>query len=136
MSQHRVIWVAVGVVRDADGRYCICQRHARQHQGGKWEFPGGKVEADETLPQALARELKEEIGIAVEACEPLLEIFHDYGDKQVLLDVWLVSRFSGQAQGLEGQPLRWVSVAELADYVFPEANQAIVTHLQGLAPQG
>ncbi|WP_409421116.1 8-oxo-dGTP diphosphatase MutT [Pseudaeromonas sp. ZJS20] len=135
MSQHKVIWVAVGVIRDAAGRFCICQRHARQHQGGKWEFPGGKVEAGESLPQALARELKEEIGIEVAACEPLLAISHDYGDKQVLLDVWLVSRFSGQAQGLEGQPLRWVSASELADYAFPEANQAIVAHLQGLARQ-
>ncbi|GAA4500205.1 8-oxo-dGTP diphosphatase MutT [Pseudaeromonas paramecii] len=131
MSGARV-WVAVGVIRDEMGRICICQRQAGQHQAGKWEFPGGKVEAGETLPQALTRELQEEIGIQVEACEPLLAIEHDYGDKQVLLDVWLVSRFAGVARGLEGQPLRWVSVPELADYGFPAANQAIVAHLQGM----
>ncbi|MCD8548552.1 MAG: 8-oxo-dGTP diphosphatase MutT [Aeromonadaceae bacterium] len=131
MSESRV-WVAVGVIRDAAGRVCICQRQAGQHQAGKWEFPGGKVEAGESLPQALARELQEEIGIAVAACEPLLAIEHDYGDKQVLLDVWLVSQFVGEARGLEGQPLRWVRVTELADYAFPAANQAIVAHLQGM----
>lgn len=127
------VWVAVGVIRDASGRYCIGQRGVHQHQGGKWEFPGGKVEAGESLQQALTRELREELAIDVLACQPLLKIVHDYPDKQVLLDVWLVSEFAGEARGVEGQPLRWVTLDELVNYSFPEANLGIVTHLQALA---
>ena len=97
---------------------------------GLVEFPGGKVDADELVTQALARELAEELAITVDACEPLLEIRHDYTDKSVLLDVWLVTAFSGQARGNEGQPIEWAEVAKLADYEFPAANRDIVVALQ------
>ena len=120
------IHVAAAVIRGADGRILIARRAADQHQGGLWEFPGGKVEAGEAVEQALARELQEELGIVPSAARPLIQVRHDYPDKQVLLDVWDVSAFHGEAHGAEGQPLAWVEPWRLSEYAFPAANRPIV----------
>ena len=127
-----LVHVAVGVILDADNRILIARRNSDAHQGGLWEFPGGKVEALETLQVAMARELREELGIDIGALSPLLEVRHDYGDKQVLLDVHVVRDFTGEAEGREGQPLRWVTVAELHQFEFPAANVPIVEAVQKL----
>ena len=104
------VHVAAAVIRGTDGSILIARRADTQHQGGLWEFPGGKVEAGESVEAALARELKEELGITVEVARPLIKVQHDYPDKQVLLDVWEVSAFSGEPHGVEGQPLAWLSL--------------------------
>lgn len=126
------VHVAVGVVYDVDGRVLISKRHADSHQGGLWEFPGGKVESGETVDAALRRELLEELGITVGDVQALLEISHDYIDKHVLLDVWRVLNFGGRAEGREGQPLLWVPVPELSEYDFPAANGPIVDAVMAL----
>lgn len=120
------VHVAAAVIRGADGRVLIARRPDDKHQGGLWEFPGGKVEAGEPVQVALARELEEELGIRVEQARPLIRVAHDYPDKQVLLDVWEVSAFSGEPHGAEGQPLAWVAPRELPGYEFPAANRPIV----------
>jgi 8-oxo-dGTP diphosphatase len=120
------IHVAAAVIRGADGKILIARRADSQHQGGLWEFPGGKVEDGEGVLAALKRELAEELGIQVTEARPLIKVSHDYPDKHVLLDVWEVSGFSGQPHGAEGQPLAWVTRRELAQYEFPEANRPIV----------
>lgn len=121
------VHVAVGVIASEGGDSVLLSlRHPELHQGGLWEFPGGKVEAGESLRDALARELYEELGIALKTTEPLLEVRHDYGDKQVLLDVMLVKSFEHEPVGREGQQLRWVSLDHLSDVEFPAANLAIV----------
>ena len=125
MSGKRV-HVAVGVIIDQDRRILIAKRHDHLHQGGLWEFPGGKVEQDEHVFQALCRELHEELDIEPVAGAPLLEVEHDYGDKTVLLDVWWVTDFEGTPMGKEGQPIAWVAAPSLKDYDFPEANARIV----------
>ena len=125
--------VAVGVLRDGQNRVLLARRHAQSHQGGLWEFPGGKVDDGETLEQALRRELAEEIGILVRAHRPLLTVRHDYGDKRVCLDVHEVLQFEGEPRGCEGQPLRWVSCRELDRYPLPAANRPIVERLQAAA---
>ncbi len=122
------VHVAVGVIRQGR-RVLVARRADDAHQGGLWEFPGGKREGVETIEAALARELDEELGIRVEAAEPMLRIEHDYGDKHVLLDVWRVQRFEGRPEGRQGQPLRWVSLDELASLRFPQANGPIVRAL-------
>jgi len=123
------VHVVAGIVRDAQGRILISRRHEHLHQGGLWEFPGGKVEADESVRAALARELHEELALTVITAEPFQQIRHDYPDKSVLLDFWLVSEFEGVARGVEGQPVEWVGVAALRDYEFPAANVPIVDAL-------
>lgn len=107
----------------------MAQRHPHQHQGGCWEFPGGKVESGETVFDALKRELREEIGIEVHGHKPFVEVYHDYPDKRVLLSVHWVSHYLGEPKSLESQPLRWVPVTQLQDYQVPVANKAIVEHL-------
>ncbi len=126
------VHVAVGVLLNSRGEILISRRHADSHQGGLWEFPGGKLESGENVQAALQRELLEELGIDVQASRALLEVRHDYPDKQVLLDVWLIDRFSGEATGREGQPLCWCPPGELVNYDFPAANHPIVEACQGL----
>lgn len=122
----RLIHVVAAVIRDQDGRILIARRPEHKHQGGLWEFPGGKVETGEPVPAALARELQEELGIRVLEAAPLIRIPHHYADKSVLLDVWEVSRFEGEAHGAEGQPVRWVAPEALDGFEFPAANTPIL----------
>jgi len=129
MTEVKRVHVVAGIVRDAQGRILISRRHEHLHQGGLWEFPGGKVEAGESVHDALARELHEELALTVIDAEPFQQIRHDYPDKSVLLDFWLVTEFEGAARGVEGQPVEWVDVAALRDYEFPAANVPIVDAL-------
>ena len=124
-----VVTVAVGILIDDAGRVLVTRRAPDAHQGGLWEFPGGKVEENETLLEALTRELQEELGVLVEATEALMVLDHDYGDKQVRLDVHRVTRWSGEPRGLEGQPLAWQQPEELRDWAFPAANRSILERL-------
>ena len=126
------VHVAVGVILDRSRNILITRRAAASHQGGLWEFPGGKVEAGEALAVALARELREELGIEIGRTSPLLEVRHDYGDKAVFLDVHVVWDFTGRACGLENQPLLWVAPRDLARYAFPAANAPIVDAVRDL----
>jgi 8-oxo-dGTP diphosphatase len=132
------IHVAVGVIFDnqkAD-QILIAKRPQHLHQGGLWEFPGGKVAAGETVDQALKRELFEELGITVIQSQPLMQVEHNYSDKQVFLDIWTVTQYSGEARGLEGQECRWIAMQRLlcaeSKYQFPEANKAILEKLKSL----
>ncbi len=100
--------VVAGILRDAQGRVLLAQRPAGKHLAGLWEFPGGKVEEGEAPVDALARELREEIGIVVESAQPLIGIPHAYPEKTILLDVWRVTRYSGTSHSHEGQRLAWV----------------------------
>ena len=125
----KIVHVAVGVIKQQD-EFFLTKRLADTHQGGKWEFPGGKVEDNETIHQALHRELKEEVAINALTCTPLMQISHDYGDKKVLLDVFIVDNFTGTAKALEGQQSGWFTLAEFSRLNFPAANQAIIEKLQ------
>lgn len=123
----KLIHVAAAVIRDSQGRILIARRPADKHQGGLWEFPGGKEEPGEGVTDALVRELQEELAIRVTGVEPLIRIPHHYPDKSVLLDVWEVTAFAGEARGAEGQPVRWVTPEALDEYPFPAANTPIIS---------
>ncbi|MEQ1801154.1 MAG: 8-oxo-dGTP diphosphatase MutT [Gammaproteobacteria bacterium] len=112
-----LIQVAAGILRDSEGRILIAQRPAGGHVGGYWEFPGGKLNPGESPAEALVRELREELGVTVEAAAPFMAFRHEYPERSVELHVFLVERYAGEPRGVEGQPLRWVPVAE-----FPSAN--------------
>ena len=120
------IWVAAAVIENSQGQILIAKRLEHLHQGGKWEFPGGKVEVGESALVALTRELKEEVNLTVKRASELVKLEHDYGDKFVILDVWHVTDFTGTAQGLEQQEVKWVTKNELVNYQFPAANLPII----------
>ncbi|MDH5376990.1 MAG: Nudix family hydrolase [Gammaproteobacteria bacterium] len=126
----KAVHVVAAVIYDKAERIFVAKRPAHLHQGGLWEFPGGKVEAGEVPTQALARELKEEIGIQIEACQPLIQIHHDYPDKSVFLDIFSVTRFQGEPHGREGQETQWVKKDLLQNLSFPEANWPIMKAVQ------
>jgi 8-oxo-dGTP diphosphatase len=121
------IRVAAGVIKNPQGQVLIALRDNARHQGGLWEFSGGKIEANETAEQALKRELKEELGIEVISATPLITINHSYPDRAVQLIVFLVEHFSGEPHSAEGQRIEWVSVQDLKHYAFPAANLPIIT---------
>jgi 8-oxo-dGTP diphosphatase len=125
----KVVDVAVGVIKRGQNIY-ISKRSDALHQGGRWEFPGGKQEANETPAQALIRELKEEVGIDVTHVDDYMQIEHDYGDKFVRLHIQIVHGFNGEPVNLEGQIGCWVNIAQLTEFDFPEANVEIVSKLQ------
>lgn len=124
------VHVAAGALVDRAGRVLIAQRPARAHQGGLWEFPGGKLEAGESVQAALARELHEELGIVVRRARPLIAVEHAYADKTVRLDVWRIEDWSGVPHGREGQPLAWCDPQALDPVAFPAADVPVLAALR------
>ncbi|MFC3852405.1 8-oxo-dGTP diphosphatase MutT [Salinispirillum marinum] len=125
--------VAVGVLIDADGRVLLARRPDHLHQGGKLEFPGGKVEAGEALGAALKREFLEEVNVHLtvpDNIKPWLSITHDYGDKQVRLLVVKLADFHGEPHGNEGQEVFWLHFDALKAEEFPAANIEIIERLR------
>ncbi len=126
------IHVAVGVLIDSKGCVLLTRRLKGAHLAGYWEFPGGKVEAGESVQTALARELEEELGTCIGETVPLMTVSHDYGEKQVLLDVHQVKDWNGEPHGAEGQPLAWVDAGLLDEFQVPEANSEIMVQVKAL----
>lgn len=124
-----MIDVVVAIIRDPQQRILISQRTAQQSYAGYWEFPGGKLESDESQYNALVRELAEEIGIEVLEAAFLKTFEHAYDSLDVILHIWQVEKFTGEPFGKEGQVVRWVTIEELDDFEFPEANAKIIALL-------
>jgi 8-oxo-dGTP diphosphatase len=125
------IHVVAALIRHPDepDKICITQRKSGQHLENLWEFPGGKVEQGESAFHALKRELFEELGIELHSAQPFQSVRHRYPDKSILLDVWRVKSYSGQAHGRENQNCQWVSISDLQDYEFPEADIPVLKAL-------
>lgn len=123
-----VVHVAAGVIVGCRGVF-ITRRLPNAHQGGKWEFPGGKILPGESVLAALRRELREELGIEVQEARPFMQVRHAYPDKTVLLDVWRVISYLGTPHGREGQESRWASRDELLTLKFPEADLPVQRRL-------
>ncbi|PXF63292.1 8-oxo-dGTP diphosphatase MutT [Kangiella spongicola] len=124
----KTVNVAVAVIKIAD-RVLIAKRANHQHQGGLWEFPGGKIEEGEELLNALQRECHEELDILPISITPLTTIHHQYPDKSVSLHVCLVRDYLGVPFGKEGQPITWAHQTELNNFQFPAANLEILSLL-------
>ncbi len=122
--------VAAGVLRRPDGRVLIAQRPQGKMAAGRWEFPGGKIEAGESPRQALGRELQEELGVTPTRARPLIRIRHAYTDRLVELDTWLIEGWDGLPCGLESQALAWVHPENIWDYDLLEADAPIVHALR------
>ena len=126
--------IVAGALIDAQGRVLIAQRPAGKELAGRWEFPGGKLHANEAPRDGLVRELAEELGVVVLDAESLLRYPHEYPDKIVWLDLWLVTSWRGEPRGLDRQALRWVSIEELPDADLLEADRPMVDALARIAP--
>ena len=124
------IHVAAVVVRDASGAVLLSRRPDEVHQGGLWEFPGGKVERGEDVLAALRRELAEELGITCVAASPLIEVSNAYPDARIWLDVWSVEQWRGTPEGRLGQPLRWVEAAALSSIEMPAADVPVISAIR------
>ena len=131
-----MILVVAAALYDARGRVLIAQRPQGKHQAGRWEFPGGKVAPGESEAAALARELREELGIEVTASRPFMRLEHSYADRSVELSMWIVERFAGAPRSLENQELRWVAPADLGQADLLEADRPFVEALRDLPPPG
>ena len=120
--------VVAAVMRDANGRILLARRTDGRDLAGAWEFPGGKVEPGETAAQALARELREELGVAVDpaACQPLIAVPQQMPRKRIVLDVHVVDAWAGRPRGLEGQALAWTPLEQLRRYPMPPADIPVV----------
>jgi mutator protein MutT len=123
------IEVAAGLIFHSD-RLLVAQRHWADHQGGLWEFPGGKREAHESFEECLRRELLEELGVEVEVGELLGTVRHAYPDRQVFLKFFRCALKAGEPRPLGCRAVAWVSANELVDYSFPAADAALIERLR------
>jgi 8-oxo-dGTP diphosphatase len=121
--------VVAGALFDEDGRVLIAQRPPGKALAGRWEFPGGKLHAGEEAFAGLVRELREELGVEVHAAERLIRYSHAYPGRIVWLDMWVVTAWSGEPRGLDGQALKWVPPADLRGEDILEADQPIIEAL-------
>ncbi|WP_165312213.1 8-oxo-dGTP diphosphatase MutT [Vibrio ziniensis] len=121
------IHIVAGIIFNEDkSQIFITKRPDNLHKGGFWEFPGGKVEEGESVSQAMARELEEEIGIEVTEQHLFEHLEYDYPEKSLKFDFIVISHFNNEPYGKEGQDGLWVDIAALANYQFPEANVPIL----------
>jgi 8-oxo-dGTP diphosphatase len=125
--------VVAAALYDAAGRVLIAQRPPGKHMAGRWEFPGGKVARGEDEGAALARELREELGIEVAAAVPCMRLTHAYPDREVELSLWIVERYRGVPRPLDAQQLKWVPPAQLPAEDVLEADRPFIAALAGRA---
>jgi 8-oxo-dGTP diphosphatase len=128
----RLVLVAAVALIDRDGRVLIAQRPEGKAMAGLWEFPGGKVEADETPETALIRELEEELGIGTWASclAPLSFASHGYEDFHLLMPLYACRKWEGTPQPREHAALKWARVGELGSYPMPPADRPLVAMLR------
>jgi len=124
-----VLDVVAGALFDARGRVLIAQRPAGKSLAGRWEFPGGKLDDGEDPYLGLVRELREELDVEVHAAERLIRYSYAYPDRTVRLDLWAVTRWSGEPRGLDGQAIKWVDARGLPAEDLLEADQPMVEAL-------
>src|SRR5881398_1605337 len=129
-----IVLVAAVALIDPDGRVLLAQRPEGKHLAGLWEFPGGKVHPGETPEAALIRELDEELGIDVVASclAPFTFASHAYPEFHLLMPLYVCRKWSGIVMAREGQQLKWVRPAQLADYPMPPADKPLVAMLRDL----
>jgi 8-oxo-dGTP diphosphatase len=126
--------VAAALIRD-DGRILIQQRPAAKQHGGLWEFPGGKIEAAETPEVALARELREELGIQVDSADllPLAFASEPAGARHLVLLLFRARRWAGEPRALDAAAIRWAAPGDLRALAMPPADLPFVAVLERMA---
>lgn len=127
----KTIRVAVGILKRGE-TFLIAERPADKPYSGYWEFPGGKIEENELSLDALKRELHEELGITVVSAQHCFDHTHQYPDKTVLLEMWLVTEFLDEPHGKESQVLRWVTLPQMLELRLLEGNWPVIEGIKRL----
>ena len=122
--------IGVAVIRNDQGHILIDRRCANGLMGGLWEFPGGKIEPNETVKDCIKREILEELAIEVEVGEHLITIDHTYSKFHITLFVHYCRYLGGEPQPIECDEIRWVTLAEIDQFTFPQANTQIIAALR------
>lgn len=125
-----MINVVAAVIKDDNGKILITQRNLKKSQGGLWEFPGGKIEPNETKEQAIIREIKEELTIDINVKDYIDEKIFTYPEKDINLIALECSIINGNIELLEHEDYRWVSSSELENFEFAPADMFIVEKLK------
>jgi 8-oxo-dGTP diphosphatase len=125
-----VIHVVAGALFDERGRVLIAQRPPGKHMAGGWEFPGGKREPGETPLATLVRELREELDVEVHEAAPLIAYEHQYPQRRLLLDLWVVTRYSGEPKALDAPALQWAAIDDLERIGLLEADRPMIAALR------
>jgi 8-oxo-dGTP diphosphatase len=130
----KLLLVVAAALVDTDGRVLLAKRPKGKQLEGLWEFPGGKIDAQERPEDALIRELKEELGITVKApcLAPLTFASHAYEDFHLLMPLYVCRKWEGFVQPLDGQTLKWVRPKDLRAYLMPPADEPLIPHLVDL----
>ena len=122
--------VAAGILLDSSERVLIAERLGGGPFHGLWEFPGGKIAPGESAHDALSRELCEELGIEVTACSSFMNLRHEYEDRVVTIEFFIVDAWNKEPAGCEGQTLRWVSIDRLGAEELLPADTPVIMALQ------
>lgn len=125
-----ILNVAAAIIRKND-KVLIAQRPIDSHMGLKWEFPGGKIEPGEDSVTCLRREIKEELDLEIEVGRELIVVEHQYQDRKVFLHCHWCRYLSGDAKALDCHDFKWVSIGEIKQYDFADADRPIVKFLTG-----
>ena len=130
----KLLLVVAAALVDTDGRVLIARRPKGKEFEGLWEFPGGKIEANERPEDALIRELSEELGITVKAAclAPLTFASHAYDDFHLLMPLYVCRKWEGFVRPLDGQTLKWVWPKDTRAYPMPPADAPLIPHLVDL----
>lgn len=124
--------IGVAVIRNHQGKILIDRRPAKGEMGGLWEFPGGKIEINETIEECIVREIKEELSLEIAVGKCLTVVKHTYTKFKITLFVYECDYLGGEPKPLASDEIRWVNLEELSQYSFPEANQEIIAILNNL----
>ena len=131
--ENKNLHIAAGIILNPElTKVFITQRAPKDQITGFWEFAGGKVEKGESARDAVIRELDEEVGIEVIELELLISFEHEYPNKALMFDFFLINAFKGEPFGKEGQPGMWVSFSQLEQFEFPEANKPVLSKIMAL----
>ena len=125
-----MIHVVAGALFDSAGRVLIAQRPPGKHMAGGWELPGGKREPGETPFATLVRELCEELDVEVHEAAPLIAYEHQYPQRRLLLDLWVVMRYSGEPKALDAPALQWAAIDDLERIGLLEADRPMIAALR------